>query len=118
MSNKNQIQKQQVAMSYSGPLPTAQQFAEYERTLPGAANRILALAEKEAEHRHKNENAIVDKSMLLGGRGQIFAFVMSIVSMGVIFVSILLKQPFAAIPPTIVALTGLSSVFVNFMKKK
>jgi len=107
-----------MAVSYSGPLPPANQFAEYERALPGAADRILALAEKEAEHRHQNEDAIVKKSMSLGGRGQIFAFIISLISMGVILVSILLKQPVAAIAPTIVALTGLSSVFINFLNKK
>jgi uncharacterized membrane protein len=82
MSNKNhpQNQNQQVAMSYSGPLPPANQFVEYERALPGAADRILALAEKEAEHRHQNEDALVSKSMFLGGRGQIFAFVISLIS--------------------------------------
>jgi uncharacterized membrane protein len=107
-----------MAVSYSGPLPPANQFAEYERALPGAADRILALAEKEAEHRRQNEDAIVKKSISLGGRGQVFAFIISLISMGVILVSILLKQPVAAIAPTIVALTGLSSVFINFLNKK
>jgi uncharacterized membrane protein len=120
MNNKNQShnQSRQMAMTYSGPLPPANQFAEYEHTLPGAADRILALAEKEAEHRHQNEDAVVNKSMSLGGRGQLFAFILSLISMGIILASILLKQPIAAIAPTIVALTGLSSVFINFLNKK
>jgi uncharacterized membrane protein len=120
MNNKNQPQNQsrQMAMSYSGPLPPANQFAEYERTLPGAADRILALTEKEMEHRHQNEDVIVKKSMSLGGKGQIFAFIISFISMGVILVSILKNQPIAAIAPTIIALTGLSSVFINSLNKR
>ncbi|MDR1100263.1 MAG: DUF2335 domain-containing protein [Treponema sp.] len=37
---------------YSGPLPTSREFQGYEQVLPGAADRILAIAEKESEHRH------------------------------------------------------------------
>ena len=118
MSNRNHNVDRQMALSYSGPLPPANQFAEYERTLPGAADRILALAEKEAEHRHQNEDAIIKKSMNLGVRGQIFAFIISLISMGVVIISIVAKQPIVAIAPTIVALTGLSSVFINFLNKK
>jgi len=73
MNNKSQSQDR-MALSFSGPLPPANQFAEYEHTLPGAADRILALAEKEMEHRHQNEEVIVKKSMSLGGKGQIFSF--------------------------------------------
>lgn len=120
MANKPQPQNHQMTAmaSYSGPLPPANQFAQYEETLPGAADRILSLTEKEAEHRHKNEDAIVEKSMFLGDRGQIFAFILSLISLGGILASILLKQPTAAIAPTIIALTGLSSVFINFLNTK
>jgi len=38
--------------------------------------------------------------------------------MGIILVSILKNQPIAAIAPTIIALTGLSSVFINFLNKR
>ncbi len=40
---------------YSGPLPDAAQMERYERTLPGAADRIIAMAESEEEHRHEVE---------------------------------------------------------------
>lgn len=35
--------------AYSGPLPTAEQFAAYENVLPGAADRILGMAERAQE---------------------------------------------------------------------
>ena len=34
-----------------GPLPHAQDFAEYDKILPGAANRILKMAEREQSTR-------------------------------------------------------------------
>lgn len=36
---------------YVGPLPKADEFAAYERCIPGAAERILAMAEKEQASR-------------------------------------------------------------------
>jgi len=37
----------------SGPLPSQQEFDGYERTLPGAAERILSMAELEQRRSHK-----------------------------------------------------------------
>lgn len=34
----------------SGPLPSSEELAEYDRILPGLANRIMKLAETEQEH--------------------------------------------------------------------
>jgi uncharacterized membrane protein len=39
-----------MAVQQSGPLPPAAEFEGYERTSPGAASRILAMAEQDAEH--------------------------------------------------------------------
>src|SRR3990167_310888 len=40
---------------FTCPLPYPEHFAEYDRVLPGAADRILARAEKEQTHRHAME---------------------------------------------------------------
>jgi uncharacterized membrane protein len=98
-------------------LPESKEFAAYEQTLPGAAERILVLAEKEAAHRHQNEDKVIQESLKLGKRGQIFALIISMVAMGVVILSIFFSQPVAAIAPTIVALTGLTSIFTNKLKK-
>jgi len=39
-----------------GPLPDAAQMEHYERIQPGAANRLIRMAESEVEHRHGMEN--------------------------------------------------------------
>ena len=39
----------------SGPLPPPEMLAQYEEILPGAAERILSMAERQAEHRQKLE---------------------------------------------------------------
>lgn len=40
---------------YQGPLPPPQMFRDYEDVLPGAADRIIAMTEKEQSHRHRWE---------------------------------------------------------------
>jgi len=39
------------AASFSGPLPPPPMFREYEDVLPGAGDRILSMAERQAAHR-------------------------------------------------------------------
>ena len=50
------------AASFSGPLPPPSIYGEYERTLPGSAERILVMAEKEQNHRTEWEKTAFDTS--------------------------------------------------------
>lgn len=55
------LQAQHMTRShYSGPLPPADQFAQYEQARVGAADRILALAENEQSNRHELERRQID----------------------------------------------------------
>ena len=44
------------AASFRGPLPPPTMFSAYEHVLPGSADRILRMAEREQEHRINWEN--------------------------------------------------------------
>lgn len=48
------------SFQYSGPLPPAQQYAQYEQVCPGSADRILQMAEKQSSHRHGIEKSVID----------------------------------------------------------
>lgn len=48
---------------YSGPIPPASELAKYEQACAGAANRIIAMAEKQEEHRHSLESAVVTSNV-------------------------------------------------------
>jgi uncharacterized membrane protein len=113
MSDGNQPQKQQLEVSYSAPLPPSREFAGYEQVLPGAADRILTMAEKEAEHRRENQKNLVNASIKYSGRGQIFALVISALSLMGVGLSIYFSMPVASIAPAIIAITGLASIFTN-----
>lgn len=49
-----------VAKHHSGPLPAPEDLARYEQLLPGAAERIIAMAELEQKHRVTMERDAMD----------------------------------------------------------
>lgn len=55
-----QISVQQVtAEYYSGPLPPPRILAQYKDILPDLPDRLFSMAEKQQEHRHEMEKAVV-----------------------------------------------------------
>jgi uncharacterized membrane protein len=63
---------------FAGPLPPPEAFQRYELVLPGAAERILAMAERQAEHRQGLEARVI-KSNVTGERiGQVFGLVIAL----------------------------------------
>ncbi|HUW45716.1 MAG TPA: DUF2335 domain-containing protein [Dehalococcoidia bacterium] len=106
------------SLSYSGPLPPAAEFERYEQTCPGAAERILAMAEKESTHRHGAEDLLVKEEVRASKTGQVFAFVLGIGSLIVVAVSLILDRPLGAIAPGIIALTSLATALAGSRKPK
>jgi uncharacterized membrane protein len=49
---------------FQGPLPQSGDFAAYERTLPGAADRILKMAENQASHRQTLERRALSADLI------------------------------------------------------
>ena len=50
--------------SYRGPLPQPDALGEYERILPGAADRILSMAESQSRHRQAMQKEAMELSRL------------------------------------------------------
>jgi uncharacterized membrane protein len=105
-------------MTYEGPLPPASEFEHYERVCPGAADRILAMAEKEESHRHETEDRIVNSVIKQTKVGQVFAFSIALGSLGTVIASLIMDRPFGAIAPAILALTSLAAVFIGNKNNK
>jgi len=49
--------------SFSGPLPPPEILSGYDKVLPGAAERILKMAEDQASHRRELERQIVQSDL-------------------------------------------------------
>lgn len=73
-----------INQSHSGPLPVSSEFGRYEAVLPGSADRILSMAEREQTHRQSLEVMVVRRQVELNSRGQLFALVALVAMLGLV----------------------------------
>lgn len=62
---------------FSGPLPHPEDLAKYEQVLPGSADRIISMAEQQAEHRRTLEKTVILSNVTLQQWGLGCAFVLA-----------------------------------------
>jgi uncharacterized membrane protein len=113
MEDNPRIQAVSKRVSYSGPLPATNEFAAYEKALPGTVERLVAMAEKQSKHRRKMDEKIVDKSLRLNSVGQIISFTISVLALGAVCLCVVLSQPGASIAPALIAIPSILSVIFN-----
>ena len=70
--------------TFSGPLPAPEDFKAYQEVMHDAPERILTMAEHQIAHRIDCEKKIIDFRIRESRIGQIMAFVIALVSIGVI----------------------------------
>ena len=108
-------------ITFSGPLPPPTIMEQYEMIVPGAAERILKMAEDQSRHRQTIEKRVIYSDTRNSLLGLIFALVLGVV---VIVCSIYLVVNGKQIAGTIVSgayLVSLVSVFIygsNVRKKE
>ncbi|MHB9292507.1 hypothetical protein Holit_01605 [Hollandina sp. SP2] len=73
----------------------------------------MAITEQEAKHRRENQEKLVKASIKYSGRGQVFAFIISLLSIVGVGFSIYFVAPIASIAPALIAISGLVSLFTN-----
>src|SRR5205823_10846 len=64
--------------SFASPIPPPEYMEAYERITPGSSNRILLMAEKQQDHRHKLEVIVIGGNGARERLGQIFAFILAV----------------------------------------
>lgn len=69
-------------MRFAGPLPPPEILQQYNEILPGAAERVFSLTEKQAAHRMNLENSIVQAQIRESSRGQTFALIIAVLGLG------------------------------------
>ncbi len=67
-----------VMKHHQGPLPTPEDIALYNQHIPNGADRIMAMAEKQADHRREMESSIVTTQNSQSSRGQLFGLLIGI----------------------------------------
>lgn len=92
---------------FCGPIPPAHELLEYEKIIPGAAERLLKMAERE----QKNSFKLSNKKKRLLRLGMILGF---IALMGLIFLTgwaVYLKEPWVA--TVLVAMIGVCGIMAR-----
>jgi len=104
--------------THIGPLPPASEFAGYDSALPGAADRILTMAEKASAHIQKSETAMINGSIKLDTRGQLFGFIITLLSLGIFTFLVYTEKTLWSIVPASFAFGNLVAVLIGQWRKK
>lgn len=109
---RQQIVQAQISASYSGPLPPPDILIRYNEAVPGAAERIIAMAEEQSTHRMALENRVVDADIRRSNLGLIAGVVVALGFGAGSFVAIIAGQPVAGAIIGGVDLVALVGTFV------
>jgi len=121
-SPQMQVQQQTIEQKiHHGPIPAPEDLAKYNSIISGAAERILAMAESEVEHRQRQEvdtlNANISDRASARTEiklGQILAFILCLTVIGCgTFIAI----NGAIWPGVILSTAGLSGIIAAYLKK-
>jgi uncharacterized membrane protein len=107
----------QTVVSYSAPIPPASEFQKYEAVLPGSADRILGMAERQSKHRHSIEKTLVFFQSASSFLGMILAFILALA--GIIAGSYLLlnNKPIEGFTALLTPLGIITSAFIYNQNK-
>jgi uncharacterized membrane protein len=107
-----------ITASWRAPLPPPDALQRYEEILPGSANRILEMAEKQHEHRISIERTIVFGNSRRAYLGLAAGFIISALGIGGGIYLIATGHDWAGLALAGVNLTGLVGVFVYGSKAR
>ena len=97
---------------HSGPLPAPQILLQYNQIVPGAADRIIAMAEQQARHRQNLEQIVVKSGTRDSLVGLIFGLVIGLATEAGAVLCILNGHQSGGVTLGISGLAGLVGVFV------
>jgi len=68
-NSQSRLTATQQTFYHQGPVPPAASLAQYDEVVPGAAERIIAMAEQEAVHRQLMEKKVIESDILNSRKG-------------------------------------------------
>ena len=101
-----------VSQQFAGPIPPPAVLAQYNNIIPGAADRILAMAERQAEHRQTSERKLITANIVNERIGLIFAFLIGLGAIGSGVYCVAVGQP---IPASFIGGGGVIGLVVAFI---
>lgn len=103
----------QSSVLHSGPLPPPEMLAQYEKILPGLADRIMAEAERQTAHRQAAEMTVIRNDARQSMVGMAAGVVTVLAALAVAAVFVLQGQPWFGIVALLAPITTLAGVFVH-----
>ena len=110
-----------ITRTFSGPLPHPEILNEYNQVLPSAAERIIAMAERQAEHRMGLEKIAIPSQIDQSKRGQTFGFILVIIALIASVILGIYGQTAASIAIGTTSIITIATIFVlgkRYQKKK
>lgn len=106
-----------IQSEFSGPIPPPNIIKGYEEILPGAADRIIRMAETQACHRQAMEKKMVDSESRDSLLGIFFAFSLGIGCLiAAVVMVIFVPQNAGAISAAVLGVTGIGSITSSFIR--
>lgn len=99
--------------THIGPLPDPETLRDYCDLIPNGGERIMQMAEKQAEHRMKLEDKVIRGQMTQSNLGQIFAFLIGLAALGSATYCIVSGYQWAGSILGVGGLTGLVTAFLK-----
>ncbi len=72
----------QISRTFSGPLPPPEILQRYNEIVPGAADRIIKMAESQHHHRQALEKSVVDSNVFSQKVGLGLGFIIAMTAIG------------------------------------
>lgn len=72
----------QISRTFSGPLPPPEILQRYNEIVPGAADRIIKMAESQHHHRQALEKSVVDSNVFSQKIGLGLGFIIAMTAIG------------------------------------
>lgn len=114
-----------ITSAWSGPLPSPESLKAFNDILPGSAERILAMTERQAAHRQAMESRAlgIEETSVQGAttiikRGQIFALIVVLAVLAFGIVATTLGMSGVAIAAIITALLTGVAIFITVKKNE
>ena len=98
---------------HSGPLPAPKTLAGYQALLPGAADRVFTMAEKDLDHQHATETTEWGDHVRLTSRGQWMAFSVAILALLGGMLLVYLDKSVAGLATMILPIATIIGLFVT-----
>lgn len=106
-----------IQSEFSGPIPPPNIIKGYEEILPGAADRIIRMAETQALHRQAMEKKMVESESRDSLLGIFFAFSLGIGCLiAAVVMVIFVPQNAGAISAAVLGVTGIGSITSSFIR--